>query len=121
VASVILTVVGFMESLTLGKIMADKFNYRISVKREVIALGCTNVMGSMFSSYYTGGAFSRTALNSVLGPKSNIHGLVQGASHAACCTPFLLGYVHRANLSVAPLIVFGIMALMDLCRHGSVC
>jgi sulfate permease, SulP family len=94
VASIILTVVGFMESLTLGKIMADKFNYKINVKREVVALGCTNIFGSMFSCYYAGGAFSRTAMNSVLGPKSNIHGLVQGASHASCRTLFLLRYAH---------------------------
>jgi sulfate permease, SulP family len=78
-ASVILVIVGFMESLTLGKIMADRNNYRINVKREVIALSASNIVGSMFSCYYTGGAFSRTALNDVLGPKSNIHGLVQGA------------------------------------------
>lgn len=105
-ASVILVIVGFMESLTLGKVMADRNNYRINVKREVIALSASNILGSMFSCYYSGGSFSRTALNDVLGPKSNIHGLVQSALlfklDAVCCTDFLLSHFHANPAMILP-------------------
>lgn len=57
----VITLIGFMESVTLAKKFAIKHEYEIHPNQELIALGLANFVGSFFLSYPAIGAMSRYA------------------------------------------------------------
>merc|ERR1719189_1673314 len=65
-----------MESIAIGKQLAAKNDYKIDANGEMVALGLTNFVGSIFSAYPTTGSFSRSAVNDSTGAKTQSAGLV---------------------------------------------
>jgi len=70
------SLIGYMESIAIGKALAAKHQYKIDAGNEMVALGITNLIGSMFSCYPVTGSFSRSAVNDATGAKTQSAGLV---------------------------------------------
>eukprot|EP00494_Astrolonche_serrata_P025163 UN25424 len=70
------SLIGYMESIAIGKALASKNDYKIDANGEMVALGMVNFIGSMFSAYPTTGSFSRSAVNDNTGALSQAAGLV---------------------------------------------
>jgi sulfate transporter 4 len=73
---IILVIIGFMESISIGKKMAMKHKYELDSNLELIGLGLANFIGSMFSIYPVVGSISRTAVNNDAGALSAISGII---------------------------------------------
>jgi sulfate transporter 4 len=71
-----ITIVGFMESIAIGKKLAAIHKYELDSSLELIGLGMANFMGAMFQSYPVTGSFSRSAVNNDTGAESGISGMV---------------------------------------------
>jgi sulfate transporter 4 len=82
--SVSITIIGFMESIVIAKSLAAKHNYEVDSSMELIGLGMSNFVGSMFQAYPSAGSFSRSAVNNDSGAQSGVSGIV---------TAFLVGLV----------------------------
>lgn len=52
--------------------------YKINPAQELIAIGVTNTVGTVFSAYPATGSFSRSALKSKSGVRTPLAGLVTG-------------------------------------------
>jgi len=70
------SLIGYMESIAIGKALASKHMYKIDAGQEMVALGITNLVGSMFSCYPVTGSFSRSAVNDATGALTQSAGLV---------------------------------------------
>jgi len=70
------SLIGYMESISIGKALAAKHNYKIDAGGEMMALGITNLVGSMVSCYPVTGSFSRSAVNDATGAETQLAGLV---------------------------------------------
>jgi len=68
--------IGYMESIAIGKSLAAKHEYELPAGQELIALGAANLIGSMFSCYPVTGSFSRSAVNNATGAKTQLSGLI---------------------------------------------
>jgi sulfate transporter 4 len=71
-----ITIVGFMESIAIGKQLASKHKYELDSSLELIGLGMANFCGAIFHSYPVTGSFSRSAVNNESGAQSGISGMV---------------------------------------------
>ena len=71
-----ITIVGFMESIAIGKQLANKHKYELDSSLELIGLGMANFCGAIFNSYPVTGSFSRSAVNNESGAQSGISGFV---------------------------------------------
>eukprot|EP00435_Cladocopium_sp_Y103_P048495 s2024_g14.t1 len=106
--------IGYMESIAIGKNLAAKHGYELEAGQELLALGLSNVIGSLFSSYPVTGSFSRSAVNNATGAQTQLAGLV--TSLVMLCTlkwltplfNFLPDFVLAAIVisSVAPLVAY---------------
>jgi len=76
VGSLVITIVGFLESVVCAKKFADKNGYAISDNRELVAFGAINICGGLFGGYPANASLSRTNLNDAVGGKSQIANLV---------------------------------------------
>lgn len=61
--AVIISLVGFMEAISIAKAMAAKTGQRLDPNQELIGQGLANILGSTAKSYPTSGSFSRSAVN----------------------------------------------------------
>jgi len=70
------SLIGYMESISIGKALATKHGYKINAGQEMMSLGITNLLGSMLSCYPVTGSFSRSAVNDATGAETQLAGLV---------------------------------------------
>ena len=72
-----IALIAFMESISVAKAIEEKHqDYAIDANKELIALGMSNIVGSIFSSYSVTGGFSRSAVNDQSGAKTGIAALI---------------------------------------------
>ncbi len=62
-AALVISLVGFMEAISIAKAMAAKTKQRLDPNQELIGQGLANIIGSMSQSYPASGSFSRSAVN----------------------------------------------------------
>jgi len=70
------SLIGYLESISIGKALAARHDYKIDAGGEMVALGVTNLVGSFFSCYPVTGSFSRSAVNDATGAQTQLAGLV---------------------------------------------
>ena len=61
--AIIISLIGFMEAISIAKAMAAKTKERIDPSQELMGQGLGNMIGALSSSYPTSGSFSRSAVN----------------------------------------------------------
>ncbi|MCB2199707.1 STAS domain-containing protein [bacterium] len=61
--AIIISLLGFMEAISIAKAMAAKTGQRLDPNQELIGQGLSNMVGSFFLSYPVSGSFSRSAVN----------------------------------------------------------
>ncbi|OUD15343.1 SulP family inorganic anion transporter [Thioflexithrix psekupsensis] len=62
-AAIVISLIGFMEAISIAKAMAERTRQRLDANQELIGQGLANIAGSLFQSYPTSGSFSRSAVN----------------------------------------------------------
>ncbi len=70
--TVIISILGFMEAISIAKAMAAKTQQRLDPNQELIGQGLSNILGSCFRSYTVSGSFSRSAVNLQAGAKTGL-------------------------------------------------
>ena len=60
---VIISLLGFMEAISIAKAIAAKTGQRLDPNQELIGQGLANIVGSFSQSYPVSGSFSRSAVN----------------------------------------------------------
>ncbi len=63
-SAVVISLVGFMEAISIAKAIAAKTRQRLNPNQELIGQGLANIVGSFSQSYPISGSFSRSAVNS---------------------------------------------------------
>lgn len=72
-----LALIGFLEAISVAKSIEAKHNsYQVKANQELVALGLSNMVGSLFQSYPATGGFARTAVNDESGAKTPMSSLV---------------------------------------------
>ena len=113
-AAVLISIVGFVESVSVGQTLAAKRRQRIEPNQELIALGAAN-LGSAFSSGMpVSGGFSRSIVNFDAGaatPAAGAYSAVGILLATLFLTP-LIAYLPVATLAAT--IIVAVLSLVDL-------
>ena len=112
--AVIISLVGFMESVSVAKAFASKKRYEIQPNQELVGLGVANLGAAVFSGYPVTGGFSRTAVNAQAGARTPMAGIVTAVvviGTLLFLTP-LFYYLPKAVL--AAVIMTAVFGLIDV-------
>ncbi|GJE97095.1 sulfate permease [Phanerochaete sordida] len=71
----IATIILFLEHIAISKSFGRVNGYKINPNQELIAIGVTNTIGTLFGAYPATGSFSRSALQSKSGVRTPASGL----------------------------------------------
>jgi len=77
-AALVISLVGFMEAISIAKAMAARTRDRIDPNQELIGQGLANVVGSFSQAYPVSGSFSRSAVNLNAGAVTGLSSVVAG-------------------------------------------
>lgn len=114
VPALLISVVGFVESVSVGQTLAAKRRQRIEPDRELVALGASNVGAALTGGFPVTGGFARSVVNFDAGAQTPAAGAFTavGILLAALLLTPALYYVPQATLSAT--IVVAVLSLVDL-------
>lgn len=114
VPALLLSVVGFVESVSVGQTLAAKQRQRVEPDQELVALGASNVAAAFSGGLPVTGGFSRSVVNFDAGaqtPAAGIYTAVGIAVATLLLTPLLH---HLPQATLAATIVVAVLSLVDL-------
>lgn len=114
VPALLISVVGFVESVSVGQTLAAKRRQRIEPDRELVALGASNVGAALTGGFPVTGGFARSVVNFDAGAQTPAAGAFTavGILLAALLLTPALYFVPQATLSAT--IVVAVLSLVDL-------
>ncbi|MES9811686.1 MAG: solute carrier family 26 protein [Candidatus Thiodiazotropha sp.] len=112
-AAITISLIGFMEAISIAKAMAARTRQRLNANQELIGQGLSNVVASVFSGYPVSGSFSRSAVNINAGAITGFSSIVTGLV-VMITLIFLTPLLYR--LPQATLAAVIIMAVINLIK-----
>ena len=112
--ALLISIVGFAESVSVGQTLAAKRRQRLEPNQELIALGASNISASLSGGFPVTGGFARSVVNFDAGaqtPAAGIYTAVGIALASLFLTPALY-YLPQATLSAT--IIVAVLSLVDL-------
>ena len=110
--AIAISLIGFMEAISIAKAMATQTKQRLDADQELIGQGLSNIVSSFFQGYPVSGSFSRSAVNisagAVTGFASVVTGLVVGIT-LLFLTPLLY---HLPQATLAAVIITAVINLI---------
>jgi SulP family sulfate permease len=109
----IISIVGFVESISVAQTLAAKKRERIDPDQELVGLGAANIFSGLGSGYPVTGGFARSVVNHDAGaatPAAGIFTAIGIAVATLLLTPFL-ALLPKATLAAT--IVVAVLALVD--------
>jgi SulP family sulfate permease len=103
-AALIVSLVAFMECISMAKAMAAKSKQRIDPNQELIGQGIANIGGAFFQSYPACGSFTGSAINLQAGAKTGL-AMVFNSIFVALTLLFLTPLLYHLPKSVLAVII----------------
>ncbi|MGB2226247.1 MAG: SulP family inorganic anion transporter, partial [Polaribacter sp.] len=109
-----LVMVGYLETISIGKSLeAQQDEYRIRPNQELIALGLSNMVGSLFKSYPIASSFSRSAINQETGGKTGVSAFVSVIMVALTLLYLTPLFYYLPKTVLAAIIIVAVFGLIN--------
>lgn len=108
----IISLLGFMEAISIAKAMSGRTGQRIDPNQELIGQGLANILGSIGKSYPVSGSFSRSAVNLQAGAVSGMASVFTSLTVVIALlffTPLLYHLPQAVLAAVIMMAVFGLI------------
>lgn len=106
--------IGFMESISMGKVIASKQNYNINPSKELVGLGLANTIGSFFSGYPVTGSFSRSAVNYEAGARTQLSSIMTALFIILTLLFFTNFFYYLPQTVLGAIIIVAVYGLIDI-------
>jgi len=112
-SALLISVIGFVESVSVAQTLAAKRRQRIVPDQELIGLGASNVASSLSGGYPVTGGFARSVVNFDAGAQTPAAGAFTaiGIALAALVLTPLLFFLPKATLAAT--IIVAVLSLID--------
>ncbi len=114
VPALLISIVGYVETISVAQTLAAKRRQRIDPDQELVALGAANVGSAVSGGFPVTGGFSRSVVNFDAGAQTPAAGAFTavGIAMAALFLTPLLHYLPKATLAAT--IIVAVLSLIDL-------
>ena len=114
VPALLISVVGFVESVSVGQTLAAKRRQRIEPDQELVALGASNLSAAFTGGFPVTGGFARSVVNFDAGAQTPAAGVYTaiGITLASLFLTPALYYLPQATLAAT--IIVAVLSLVDL-------
>lgn len=119
VTALVITMVGFMESIAVAKVYARRHRYEVEPNQELVALGMANVTSGVFGGYPVTGGFSRTAVNDTAGARTPLASIITALLVLVSIVFFTPLFTNLPKAALGAIIIVAVINLIDIAemRH----
>lgn len=110
----IISLLGFMEAISIAKAIASKTGQRIDPNQELIGQGLANIIGAIGKSYPASGSFSRSAVNLQAGAATGMSSVFTGLTVVIALLFFTPLLYHLPQSVLAAIIMMAVMGLINV-------
>ena len=111
--AVIISLLGFMEAISIAKAMAAKTGQKLDPNQELIGQGLANMLGACGSAYPASGSFSRSAVNLQAGAVTGLSSVFTSAIVAVTLMFFTPLLYHLPQAVLAAVIMMAVIGLIN--------
>jgi sulfate permease, SulP family len=118
--AIVISLVGFMEAISIAKAIAAKTRQRIDPNQELVGQGLANIVSSLTQGFPVSGSFSRSAVNMNAGAKTGMSSVITAVFVLLTLlflTPLLF---HLPQAALAAVIIMAVIGLINFTaiRHA---
>ena len=113
VPALLISAVGFVESVSVGQTLAAKRRQRIEPDQELIALGASNLSAAFTGGFPVTGGFSRSVVNFDAGAQTPAAGVFTALGIALASLFLTPALYFLPQVTLAATIVVAVLALVD--------
>jgi sulfate permease, SulP family len=110
----IISLLGFMEAISIAKAMAAKTGQRLDPNQELIGQGLANLCGAIGKSYPTSGSFSRSAVNLQSGAVTGFSSVFTSLAVVVVLLFFTRALYHLPQPVLAAIIMMAVVGLVNV-------
>jgi MFS superfamily sulfate permease-like transporter len=110
----IISLLGFMEAISIAKAMAAKTGQRLDPNQELIGQGLANILGAVGKSYPTSGSFSRSAVNLQAGAVTGLSSVFTSLAVVVVLLFFTPLLYHLPQSVLAAVIMMAVIGLVNV-------
>ncbi|MCP4349648.1 MAG: SulP family inorganic anion transporter [Desulfobacterales bacterium] len=112
--AIIISLLGFMEAVSIAKAMAAKTGQRLDPNQELIGQGLANIIGAVGKSYPASGSFSRSAVNLQAGAVTGMSSVFTSIAVIIMLLFFTPLLYHLPQSVLAAVIMMAVLGLINV-------
>lgn len=112
--AMIISLLGFMEAISIAKAMAARTGQRLDPNQELIGQGLANIVGSIGRSYAVSGSFSRSAVNLQAGAATGLSSVFSSLVVLIVLLFFTPLLYHLPQSVLAAIIMMAVVGLVNV-------
>lgn len=112
-SAILISLIGYVQSVSVGKAMAHRRRQRLEPNQELLALGVANAGAAFTGGMPVAGGFSRSMVNFDAGARTQLAGVVAAGLVAAAALVLTPLFTHLPRASLAAVIVVAVTSLLD--------
>jgi MFS superfamily sulfate permease-like transporter len=114
VSAIIISILGFMEAISIAKAIAARTKQRLDPDQELIGQGLANMIGCLSQSYAVSGSFSRSAVNLQAGARTGMSNVFSSVVVAIVLLFFSGWLYHLPQAVLAAIIMMAVFGLLNV-------
>jgi SulP family sulfate permease len=111
--ALLISVVGFVESVSVGQTLAAKRRQRIEPDQELVALGASNLSAAFTGGYPVTGGFSRSVVNFDAGAQTPAAGVFTAGGILLASLLLTPALFHLPQATLSATIIVAVLSLVD--------
>ena len=113
-AALLIALVGFLESVSVGTALASKRRERILPDKELIALGFANIGAAFGGAYPVAGGFGRSMVNDASGAQTTVASVITASGLALTVLYFTPWFYYLPKAVLGVIVIMAVLPLIDL-------
>lgn len=112
-SAVLISLIGYVESISVGKTLGAKRRQRIDPDQELLGLGAANLASSVSGGFPVTGGFSRSVVNFDAGAVTQMASILTAIGIAVACILFTPALYYLPKAALAAIIIVAVSPLVD--------
>jgi SulP family sulfate permease len=112
-SAIVISLLGFMEAISIAKVMAARKRQKLDPNQELIGQGLANMLGAMAQSYAVSGSFSRSAVNFQAGGRTGLSNVFSSGVVMIVLLFFARTLYHLPQAVLAAIIMMAVVGLIN--------
>lgn len=113
-AAALISLVGFVESISVAQTLAARRRQRIDANQELVGLGAANIAAAITSGYPVTGGFARSVVNFDAGGRTQLASVLTAVGIALVALFFTPLFHNLPQAALAATIIVAVLSLIDL-------